>query len=338
MQTEQSFEVIFVDDGSSDDTTKILTDFVARNEILRSRAHVLSLAQNKGVCEARNAGIAAARGKFIAFLDYDDLWQSTFLESVWSTACANPDSRVLLVRTDFMNALGRWARVSTFGPLTAHNIKRDTDFIAWHVLNNFPVGLGSATVIEKRLLTENPDLRFDLHLSRSTAEDVLFGYVLLRMGIRPYYVDVPLCVARRMMERMSRSTAAHLKGDEREVLDYIASVATDALKTRVLLESPAYASMFEEHHRRLCREFDLKNLWMSGRFAEAASRCLREPRGWRNLARLSAVDLLLRTPLRKLVRWYYFLRVKNDEEARRRALALQARAEKYVDAAAKFAH
>ena len=65
-QDYKEFELIVVDDGSTDHTSDVLDSY--RNVI-----KVLSQ-KNKGVSAARNRGIAEASGKFIAFLDSDDLW------------------------------------------------------------------------------------------------------------------------------------------------------------------------------------------------------------------------------------------------------------------------
>lgn len=65
-QDYTEFELIVVDDGSTDHTSDVLDSY--RNVI-----KVLSQ-KNKGVSAARNRGIAEASGKFIAFLDSDDLW------------------------------------------------------------------------------------------------------------------------------------------------------------------------------------------------------------------------------------------------------------------------
>src|ERR1700736_2136561 len=71
-QTWQHFEVIVVDDGSTDDTAKKLSRFGDR---------IQSISQsNKGVSAARTAGIHSGRGKWVAFLDSDDRWQPTKLE------------------------------------------------------------------------------------------------------------------------------------------------------------------------------------------------------------------------------------------------------------------
>ena len=72
-QTVTDLEVIVVDDGSSDDTQKIL------GETFGDRIRYYAQ-PNKGASVARNKGITEARGEWIAFLDSDDLWEKDKLE------------------------------------------------------------------------------------------------------------------------------------------------------------------------------------------------------------------------------------------------------------------
>jgi glycosyltransferase involved in cell wall biosynthesis len=63
--TWKSFEVIVVDDGSSDGTASLVKEF---HDVRYHFQH------NQGVAVARNTGIGLARGRYIAFLDSDDIW------------------------------------------------------------------------------------------------------------------------------------------------------------------------------------------------------------------------------------------------------------------------
>jgi len=65
-QDYTEFELIVVDDGSTDHTSDVLDSYGDDIKVLSQK--------NKGVSAARNRGIAEASGKFIAFLDSDDLW------------------------------------------------------------------------------------------------------------------------------------------------------------------------------------------------------------------------------------------------------------------------
>src|SRR6185295_14020211 len=67
-QRPGNVEVIVVDDASSDDTAEVLT----RN--YGDAIRLLRLPKRSGAGAARNAGVALARGEFVAFLDSDDVW------------------------------------------------------------------------------------------------------------------------------------------------------------------------------------------------------------------------------------------------------------------------
>lgn len=83
-QTLQDFEIIVVDDGSTDDTQKVLAD------LQMDALHVVRQV-NCGAPAARNRGIALARGQYVAFLDSDDVFMPEHLERVASALGGRAD-------------------------------------------------------------------------------------------------------------------------------------------------------------------------------------------------------------------------------------------------------
>ena len=83
-QTYSDWELIIIDDGSTDNSLNTVQEYVRK---LENEKHPISNHQlqiltqcNRGVSSARNAGIAAAHGDYIALLDADDWWDPTYLE------------------------------------------------------------------------------------------------------------------------------------------------------------------------------------------------------------------------------------------------------------------
>lgn len=78
-QTYEDWELILVEDGSTDDTRLILEDL--EENTLDKRIKVIYLKDNdKGPAPVRNAGVEAATGRYIAYLDADDVWKREKLE------------------------------------------------------------------------------------------------------------------------------------------------------------------------------------------------------------------------------------------------------------------
>ncbi|MDD5674707.1 MAG: glycosyltransferase family A protein [Chitinivibrionales bacterium] len=87
-QDFSDYEIIVVDDGSTDDTT-------ALPQLADGRVRLLRLSCNCGVACARNHGVAAAAGRLIAFLDSDDAWLPQKLSRQTAWLLKNPGFRIM---------------------------------------------------------------------------------------------------------------------------------------------------------------------------------------------------------------------------------------------------
>lgn len=75
-QTYKNWELLLINDCSDDNSTNIIEDYRKNDK----RIHLINLEKNSGAAIARNTGIDNAKGRYIAFLDADDLWNEKKLE------------------------------------------------------------------------------------------------------------------------------------------------------------------------------------------------------------------------------------------------------------------
>lgn len=115
-QTASDFEVIVINDGSTDNGPALVTG------LGDSRIRLLNQA-NAGVSAARNRGISAATGEWIAFLDGDDIWLPGYLSAIEAMIASYPDIDV--VSTGFHGAadLSIWSRTHAPSQILPNDIQ-----------------------------------------------------------------------------------------------------------------------------------------------------------------------------------------------------------------------
>ncbi|MEG0333343.1 MAG: glycosyltransferase family 2 protein [Akkermansia sp.] len=137
-QTMTNFEIICVNDGSTDESLKILKEY----ESMDVRLHVISQT-NGGLGNARNTGISHARGKWITFVDPDDFLEPDMYEKFMDEASyRNHSAQVIVCRYDRVKADG-----------TPFN-----DPVTEHFMRIFPKKSGNVKMGDLSLTSINPSV------------------------------------------------------------------------------------------------------------------------------------------------------------------------------------
>ncbi|NLA34926.1 MAG: glycosyltransferase family 2 protein, partial [Actinobacteria bacterium] len=162
------YEVIVVDDGSTDSTGEILDAVAARD----GRVRVIHLPANVGRSGARNAGIEAMRGEWMVAMDADDLWTRRRLAAFAEAVRAYPGHEVIF--DDLIEFTPEADGTITLG-------HRYSSRVTWKLGRSGPVPIEPFYIdrdcamqpIVRRSLIERRKLRYPEGLS--AGEDLLFG-------------------------------------------------------------------------------------------------------------------------------------------------------------------
>lgn len=165
LQSYHDYEVIIVNDSSTDNSLAIAQTFEV------DKRFKVYTKLNGGVSDARNFGIEKAAGKYICFLDADDIWEKTYLQEVYRLICKYPDNDVFCLGYSFFNNVIE----DTYAKFNLRKyIKTDDtviDFFRYSVLRKGSIALTSAVVIARSLI-ESKQLKFKTGCSMG--EDVDF--------------------------------------------------------------------------------------------------------------------------------------------------------------------
>ena len=150
-QSFTDFEVIIVNDASTDNSESVVQGYLSQNVLFSRRVRLINQ-EHAGVAAARNMGITESRYSWIAFLDADDLWHPTHLQALYQLGITFPYCNLCATAYDIQYALNNQKTM----------VLRKLEFIAKEgVINNYfqvalysspPVSSSSCMVRKEALL------------------------------------------------------------------------------------------------------------------------------------------------------------------------------------------
>jgi glycosyltransferase involved in cell wall biosynthesis len=173
-QTYSKWELIIIDNHSTDNTCQILEDYVD------TRIKVLKINNNGIIAKSRNLGIERSNGYWIAFLDSDDYWYPDRLQTLYLELGKNPYADVMCTNEILIDRVNHFDRLLRYGPYCDGFYKRL--LIKGNCLSP------SATIVNKEFLMNN-NICFREAEEFVTAEDFDFWLLLARANANFAFID-----------------------------------------------------------------------------------------------------------------------------------------------------
>lgn len=177
-QNCENIEIIVVDDGSSDNTAAVCGDYAGKHGHIR----VIRQPENMGVAKARNAGLLAAKGDYIGFVDGDD-WIEPDMYRAMRAACREKDAEIAICS---YRQVGAGVKKELFTGKEYVLTRQEAleiyicDNKPWHIYHSVWSKLFRRDVIEGMRFPEGKE-----------SEDIMFTTRALLRARRCVFVDVP---------------------------------------------------------------------------------------------------------------------------------------------------
>nr|WP_214798888.1 glycosyltransferase family 2 protein [Exiguobacterium sp. s50] len=189
-QSYQEWELLVLDDGSSDKTLEI----VQKIEMTDRRIISLPNIKNLGVSATRNKGIEKASGEWIAFLDSDDMWEPSKLQKQIDLAIKNT-GEFIFTGSSYINQEGT----------KLNGIFQVPDIVTYKSLLNQNVISCSSVMVKKRLFENVKMEKDDLH------EDYAVWLKILNKNVAAYGINEPLLIYRLALNSKSGNKIKSIK-------------------------------------------------------------------------------------------------------------------------------
>lgn len=182
-QTHDDLELIFVDDGSTDGSGAILDAYAKKDPRVR-----VIRKPNGGVSSARNAGIDAATGAYIGFVDSDDTVEPTYCEALLRAFWDHPEIGVSICNR-FIHGHPNGRGIGALAGAGRVLSPREAAYFAVSIGKSYEGYLWNK-LFRAEIFRNNPDFRLDPSIA--ICEDLLLCAEILASGQKAYFDPTPL--------------------------------------------------------------------------------------------------------------------------------------------------
>lgn len=174
-QTYQNYEAIFIDDFSTDSSSQIIQKHI------NDKIKLINLDKNNGPALARNIGIKLAKGRYICFLDADDLWEKDKLEK----------------QINFMKLNNYCFTYSNFRYINQNNTKISREIKVQKELD-YKKSLKDNRILTITAMIDTKYISKELiYMPDIKSEDIATWWNILKKGYKAYAIDESLAYYRR---------------------------------------------------------------------------------------------------------------------------------------------
>ncbi len=192
-QTYEKWELLLVEDGSKDHTVEIVKQMM--EESPKAQIRLIQLPENGGAAKARNKGLEEAKGRFITYLDSDDLWEPEKLERQLAFL-AEKEAAFVFTGYEFAEETGKGTGKVVNVPET----------LTYHQ------ALGNTTIFTSTVMFDTEKIpKEDLEMPCVKSEDTALWFRVLRSGRVAYGLNENLVKYRRVGKSLSSNKLEALR-------------------------------------------------------------------------------------------------------------------------------